>query len=335
MSPYLLTITFLTLMSLLTSTAVMQFQEESLTSQIHERALIQQADIERERQEALYQDCQPPPQEEKKTPPPEEHPTSNSSSNELKFPALNYSFERPPNNGRYNIYLLMYPEQLPNAWTRTKQHTDYYEKVGVHLLENLYGRESFFQEVPRAASRLMEALKEKKEEATDYLFPDELSALSFKDPELQAIFYKMLKGSQSYPSLLSYITFDKELGQSQKRNLNFLFASPELLLAFFDQNRRVVDALLKFREEFWQKVKAEEETRGGKGRETLRQELKEAYEKVLTQGGLDPRFYGGMMDYSLGEKGTIILSQDPLTGVTKREKYFRKSRKMSPPAPLS
>jgi hypothetical protein len=76
-----------------------------------------------------------------------------------------------------------------------------------------------------------------------------LTAFSPKDPELQEIYYKMLKGTvSSYPPLADYFTLNRD---GKTAAVHFKFASKPLLLALFGE--KITETILQDEKKKWEK----------------------------------------------------------------------------------
>ncbi|NGX61225.1 MAG: hypothetical protein K940chlam9_00708 [Chlamydiae bacterium] len=332
MTPYVLTLTFLILMSLLTSSEMSRFASGSLERALYHDAQVYRAQAEKEevlgrledfRQEAIAGNDTN--HVEKSSPKKE-----NTSKKVKRSPTLRFNFNRPPNNSRLNLYFALFPiarSDLPD-------HFSYYE-LAADLIRDLYGEAEFFQRVPQAEYRILDKLKEKREETLTFQYPDELAQIDLGDPDLQEIFYRMLKGSHPYPSLLDYLSFDR-LERTHKTSgdwkINLMFAPPELLQALF-HDCTLVQKLESLRQEFWKKIIYQEEHRleltkeECDGRTKLKKEIEEKVRSVFYEYGLDAEIDLNILDLSLGKYGNILLIVDSKTGIVSREKHKPRGKK--------
>lgn len=333
MYPFLITITFLSLMGMMTTTTVKQFIAHSTQDTLYSRFLKAEQEIESKQVRAMWSDLKaahkdtlksdPTPREKTK----EKKPRGSSN----RCSPLQIDFERPPNNSRFNFYLLLFEEGL-----ELDKECSRYE-IAARLLRHLYQRFSFFQEVPQAEYRILDALQRKKEGIADCTFPDDLSRISFEDADLQHVFTTMLKGGQTVdghviPSLLFYITFDREnpngkhLTKNQK-NINLLFASQELLAAVF-HNSEVSSRFAVEQERIRNKILSYEKQRKESGKKELEKltrtklsdELKAIFETIITENNLKAEDFKQLFDFTLGKYGTILFVKDPITHFPRREK---------------
>ncbi len=314
MNPYLLTLTFLMLMSLLTSSEVVRFSQNSLGNHLHKQYQENLATSDTLKAYVGYDNFRlrksdnedVAVEEEIEKPPPK-------PSTSIPRPAsLEFNCARPPNNSRLNFYLLLNTQVPPSLYEATAR-----------LMRNVYGNAYFFS--PNAEYRILDALIALKEETKEFVYPDEMSKLDLGDPELQAIFYSMLKGSEECPSLLNFITFDK-VKYHENKKVNLMFADPVVIESLINHHP-TTESILKMRQTVWEEINDQEEHRlertadECKGREILKKELAAEFRQILFDSGLDFKTYDKIFDYSLGKMGTILFIEDPLTGFIQREKY--------------
>jgi len=317
MNPYLLTLTFLMLMSILTSSEVVRFSQNNLGNQLHGHFQESLATTEDVRAHAALDDFRAHSSENKEEEEAKEEKKPRKPSNSVHRSApLGFNMARPPNNSRLNFYLIIHEEP----------HKDYplsiYE-TAARLMRNLYGDAAFFK--PNVEYRLLDALIALKEETDGFTYPDELSTLTLGDPELQAAFYSMLKGAEGCPSLLNFITFDEE-GTRDMKKVNLMFAAPCVVEALIN-DPQMSERLLALRDAFWEEILEQEAHRlerrkeECKNRSLLKQELREGFERILLDAGLDYNSYKWVFDLSLGKLGNILFVEDPQTAFVRREKY--------------
>lgn len=263
--------------------------------------------------------------------------TPTKKSTIRRSPELKFDLDRPPDNSRLNFYLLLFQEE-ENSQERTLY------SIAASLMKKLYGQCAFFQKIPHAELLILDQLIAKKEETDKFEYPDELANISIGDEQLQQIFCEMLKGGQTqegttYPSLLLFITFDKDYFNKTSKSLkelrgprtriNFLFAPPPLLDAIFE-NKRVVDALLTMRSKMWERIFAYEKRRKQSieplsleeklGRGEITKDLKEQFALILDECQCDAKSYASLFDFTLGDTGHILILTDPITDLLIREK---------------
>lgn len=333
MNPYLLTITFLMLMGILTSSKVARFADSSLNARMHTLYSGNAAKTEELHVHALLEDFRKSNNRDKNNPP-TELDEKNDTTIKLKKAStiihsapLRVNLARPPNNSRLNMWQVITDYQLNGAPPKFSL-----EEVAARLMRALYGQCEFFKAVPNAEYLILKKLVEKKNDTIHFQFPDDLCSLSMDDDDLQHIFYCMMTGTAEAPSLLEYITFDPPQDkQGQARKVNLMFASPLLLQAII-QNEAVVESLLNVRENYWREIIMQEASRKegakdqGKNRNTYKKAIKNDFERVFSEHGLKPAPYLKVFDISLGKYGTIILVEDPDTHKIVRKKFIPKIR---------
>lgn len=330
MNPYLFTLSFLFLMSLLTSSEMVQHMQERLEKKcfFESRKLI--AMIEEEQEHAhldqLRQAFQKDDEKKEKKPPDQadREPKEKKAPSKRKSAPLRFCCTRPPNNSRLNAYLLLHkpPRNTPKGFSL-------YE-VAARLLRLLYQNEEFFQRVPDIEYRILDALISKKEETLEFSTPDELSAISLEDETLQSAFYQMLRGTKRSASLLNFLTFDQgEKGpiKGQRRKINLMFADPMLLYAIFPDGH-VADEILRVREKIWKEIFEQEAYRNEwppekiKNRKAFKGDLERGLTEILSQQGLSAKKYkSSVFDLGLGELGSIIFLEDQVMGKLERQRY--------------
>lgn len=330
MNPYLFTITFLAIMGLLTSSEMVQHHASTFEKQCYQqsRSLIAAAeelrelshleelrgqetdnDKERDTDSLTAQDEE------------EETPFETDSSSAKKYAkALGVNAARPPNNSRLNFYTLLHKEPHKGL---PKEFSLY--QVTACLMRSLYGKETFFQ-TPDVEYHLLDKLIEKKE-AAPFTSPDQLCELDLEDENLQKVLYHMLKGTQSAPSLLNYITFDPINSTCQARKINLLFAPSAIIHAIFPEGN-IAEQLLARRDSILAAIEFQEANRlklpieACKGRMKFKKEIKQVIDEILTDAGLQPKKYlEQVFDYGLGKPGTILFIKHDKTGFVTREKY--------------
>lgn len=245
----------------------------------------------------------------------EEEKASPSSHSFKPIASLDIDLTRPPNNARLNLYLVLhyYPKESGVRETL------------VSLLRNLYGEFTFFKEIPDLEHKLVEWLFEHKEQTAFFKTPDELGSLQLEDPHLQRVFYTLLKGTTEIPSLLSYITFDKDIGKTDRcrtRKINLLFAPFPLVEALFS-NTLLTSMVLSLRENYLQAILEQEQNRlhipqeKGKNRSQFAKEFKAAFQELCNKNNLDFELYKKILDFTLGEKGTVFFLKHKTGGVSR------------------
>ncbi|MFN0065002.1 MAG: hypothetical protein ACKVOH_02060 [Chlamydiales bacterium] len=334
MNPLLLTITFLTLMGIITSSQVSHFVDDSMGQQAYSTYVAVVQKREELIEEALFDDFK-----SEKNPVVENESSIDDFKNEELTPIsstkekfsdsrsvpLNINRARPPDNARLNLYGLL-TDSHPTAHPLYEQTAE--------LLRHLYGKQLFFTQVPRAEYRLLDLLIERKEIAKSFFFPDELGSLEFYDETIQKMFYRMLKGNQGeggYPSLLYFLSFDKSCSGNQKR-INLMFAHPEILRCLIPDPLALAQ-LIDYRNSLWEEIEYQEKNRKNlpkeacKNRTQIKRELTEHMERIVTEAKLDWSEIKKRFDFTLGKKGSVLFIQDPQTGLVVREKFYTKRNK--------
>ena len=306
MNPLMLTITFLTVMALLTSSEAIRSFDEGIKDCAYKSHQTLSAECEKLVALSEFEELQTEKSASKSAEMPEVKEIINVTG---KSAPLNYDHGRPPNNSRINFYLLM-SESDPTA-------NALYEQTA-RLIRNLYAHESYFNEIPNLEYKLLDTLVQYKEDAKKFFFADELGGLAFKDKQLQRTFLKMLKGS---PPLLHYITFDTHCNGNQKK-LNFMFAPSEILTVAIP-NFEIYQKVLSFRNELWETIDAQEANRKELSKDTVKNRTYFKAELTDFLEGLEPGL-SKKFDMTLGKKGGVIFVQDPVSRIVKRERIMKK-----------
>lgn len=229
--------------------------------------------------------------------------------------SLNVNADRPPNNARLNLFFL-YAKQ-------GGRESIAYECLCRDLMRRLYGEQTFLR--GRMEERIVEELQAHSlEEVMSFKTPDQLAELSFRDPAVREVFYKMLHGGESsegrYPSLLSFITFDAfdEGDRVWAKRINLFFAPSELLAALLPEER--LSDFLAFRAELLERVFTyEEEFKEHRvadevGRKQMQDLLRQGFRAHFGEG----RAFEHLFEFSLGIPGTVIFYTDPDSQITLR-----------------
>jgi hypothetical protein len=321
MNPYLFTVTFLMMMSFLTSSETIRFAQSSLENRCYlesRGAMAAAEDL------AMLSHLEMLRGEANENPPKREPKRHKENTSVRRIGRLNINTSRPPDNSRLNIYTLLHKEphsHLPKEFSL-------YETLA-RLMRSLYGNSPFFNEIPQVEYHILDSLIEKKEKTENFKTPDELGTLTFDNPRVQAVFLQMLKGTKEASSLLNYITFDQiDSTQTQSRKINLLFADALILKAIFPEGE-IVAKLLARREKIWAEIIDQEEHRlertedEGKRRGQYGDDLEAALEEVLTSEGRDfSKYKTYVFDCTLSEPGNVIFLLDPLTQTLIRQKYI-------------
>lgn len=330
MNPFLITLTFLSLMAMITTTSVKHFTSTFFERSLYTNCLKTSAHVDKECVKAALnevklaaQGCLNQDKKEKKK--------AHAQKPPRRCPPLKIDFDRPPDNSRLNFYLLLFEEE-PMTLPKCTRY-----EIAARLMRNLYQDFPFFQQVPEAEYQILNKLKEKKDEMGHFSFPDELGTIALEDERLQEVFYKMLKGGEEkepYPSLLHFITFDRTYRENtrspdgklppNRKKINLFFASPELLSAIFHE-KASLNRFLKGRQELIDRIQILEKKR----KETCGEALEEGMNRTSIKDKLAGLFkecfpeheiYHPLFDFSLSSIGHVLLIKDPITQAIRREK---------------
>ncbi|MEM8727758.1 MAG: hypothetical protein AAGE99_03515 [Chlamydiota bacterium] len=147
--------------------------------------------------------------------------------------------------GKLNLSsLLVKPDQYPSL-----------ETVAVQYVKQLYGSAEFFHENDRVIEYLIKALIKERQKRPS----KPLHAITFGDPKMQDMFYKMMRGTHSYdlkekgyPPFEEMFTFEK----SDRPPMNYHYANLAFLSVVFGQkttkkfveleNKALIDAKKKY-----------------------------------------------------------------------------------------
>jgi hypothetical protein len=333
MHPLMLTLSFILLIALLVTAEVTSFVGNSTNDRGWRNYLFaEQAKKEEIAASSFHEIRTLIPEIVEKEPPPKPTPTPTKpgKSSHRKSPALSFNTACPPNNSRLNFFHVLFDGEESNTY-----------EIAAELLRQLYGSSSYFRELGRVEYRLLEALKERKEETKDFSTPDELSSIVLNDGRLADVFHMLLKGGldqtgNRMPSLLNYITFDKSAHGDQKK-INLMFASKELILAAL-KDERLTAELLKEREALWLLILDQEEHRLEREKEDclnrtqVKKQFQQVVERLLSSHGRDYEREKKLFDFGLGKQGTVLFLKDEKTGYLIREK-MPPSKKVPTPIP--
>lgn len=243
-----------------------------------------------------------------------------------KPPRLSFNLARIPNNARLNLWLLLNEQAKPNA-----EEVSYYELLAA-LMRHLYESCDFFNQLPHAEYRILDALLAKKEQAKGFKTVDEFSSIDLEDTELQKIFYLMLRGGPSfddehpgYLSLLDCIGYETLYPRSgNQKKLNFLFCPQPILESMFKQPS-VISELLTIRRRMLEKIITYEKQRPSLSAEDcltrtqIAHTLVAEFKAAMQHANLDEKKLARCFDFNLGSPGRTLVLRDPKTGVCIRE----------------
>ena len=303
MNPLLLTITFLTILALLTSSEAARTIDASCQQSAFESYNELASSCEEKLAEAQFEALKLQSVETHSEP---RQRVEGALRYSGKSAPLKYDHGRPPDNSRLNLFLLM----------NEGKESALYEKAAL-LMRHLYGDQPFFQEVVNLEYRILDALIQLKDMASDFFFVDELATLPFNDKEVHRRFLMMLKGT---PPFLHFITYNNSHGNQQK--LNLMFAPTEILevmIPDFDLFQKIV----LFRNQLWEQIDYQEANRKELSKEQVKSRTFFKEELVHYLNSLDPNL-AKQFDVTLGKKGSVIFVQDPASRIVKRERIMKK-----------
>lgn len=232
---------------------------------------------------------------------------------------LKVPFSRPPNNSRLNLMALFLeaPEcrSEPSSWYA----------IFMRLLKRVYVDTGFFSEGD--SYLVVQALLNKKEEILSgaQKWGEEVLATIVFDDSVQDIVYRMLQGSEQYPSLLNFLHYEKKtLNQSK---INLFFAHPQLLEAVI-HHQEAFQKICILRQEVWERVQQQEYKVQIKDpslaleqfvtRTDFRKELQEKTQIILSEHNLLEVLNRKIFDYTLGSSGDYMFISDPYTQIESR-----------------
>lgn len=141
-------------------------------------------------------------------------------------------------------------------------------QITIDLIHVLYGHTSFFQKMEKRRPSFVEELLDAIQETTNempkgsIIRVQDVTRIKLEDPELQKVFYRMLKGTiekDEYKSLtdpiviehektyLPFLTFLHNNDNGKGLKIELRHASREILLAIYG-NQELVDKLIEMRE---------------------------------------------------------------------------------------
>lgn len=321
MNPYLCTLTFLMLMSILTSSEVNRFSHTNFNNNLYKNyqknSLVMEETIAQEKLEdfkasSIDSDKKIDPVEKEKQP---KDPAKGDGD---KKTALGFNMKRPPNNSRLNLYLLMHQDE---------QHLLY--DTMTRLIKKLYGESAFFQKRMGAANLILDSWIGQKEEMSDFAYADELCSIDLKNADLQTIVYHMFKGSENTSSLLDFVTFDSNFSRETKK-INLLFANAALVESLLNDDR-LSKSVLSLRDQVFSEILYQENHKKDtpkehyKNRTDFKNELKLGFKQILVDRGLPIKTYTKFFDFSLGKPGNILFIPDQKSGLMQRTKYHSRN----------
>lgn len=309
MNPLLFTLTFLSLIGILTSSELSkrgfdQMNTYSLTSS-------KQMEVAKDNalQKALFDDlkCETMPVSKPRL--------KKSPKVTKKSPAarkLRFDIHRPPNNARLNLYSVIQEED------------PILKQTVVRLLHTLYNKSATYsQDTPE---RLIHRLIELKDLSKEFGCEEQLSTLDLQNEDLQAFFYEILKGGVSGDSLLHYIHYQPSSNRSQ-RKINILFA-PEALLDAFFESKLAADSVKQAVQSCWETIntyQSDINSHDSLTRTHIRQQLSAQFDQLLSKADLDADLYRKYFDFTLGKPGDILIIEEPKSGKIIRQRVLPKA----------
>jgi len=301
MNPLVITLTFLSLIGILTSSELIEHHQSEWSHHILLASLEQKKEESDALQTALFEQLHDERLETPNQTRPHRSPSKTTEAKPPRTPKLRYDLSRPPNNSRLNFALIL-QDQDP-----------FWYETAAALMRHLYSTQFSFCSHAHVEYKILDALIRQQELARHFMYPDDLGSLDLGDQELQKLFYQMLKGDIG-PSLLHFITYDTVTTRSQKK-LNLLFAPHELLTILFPRNSADVERLVQ---EIWEDILSSREE--SLTRTEIRQQLMHRFETLCSHSGIPLEETKKKFDFTLGKSGTILFTQDLETGVTHRTK---------------
>lgn len=300
MNSLLITMTFLMLMVILTTTSVKNYMDSTHETTIYDEYLLSEKERTYARAAQKIQIIRDEvPDDKKKEELKEEKPkkADKPATKRKKSIDLNFDRNRPPNNSRLNFFLLLHANDDKEAPLKR-------DEIAAALMRRLYGEMDFFKEIPGLENKILEAMHSQMKNTETFTAPDQLTSLEFEDKKVQEAFYQMVSKD---PSLLYYITFDKET-HHPKNKINLMFVPPELLEAIFAREPHIIGQLLAARQTLWERILYEEEHREEPNsdfcltRGKIAELIAGEYKKIVSDES-----YTKLFDFTLGHPGTVLF----------------------------
>jgi|GEM_PF-3295267 len=322
MYPLLFTTAFLMILSLFTSTQILEMKESGFQQKLYKSHLASTQQMAAEEAAAKFEifvgEAAEVDGDDKVI-------YGQTGEKEAHIGSLKLVGKRPANNARLNLYTVLH---LPDL--KLFPPTFSLKETAARLMRRLYGGHDFFESVPQAEYRILDALNALGEQTKNLRFTDELTTCDLGDERLQAILYEMIQGSSlldGYPSLCDYVCFNPvSKGAHNRKKINLLYADKELLACLLP-NRSVVNIVIQYRKQLLERLKEQERDRkkikkeDGLGRREVERLVKNDLRVILEKEGLNFDYYRRIFDCSLGQKGTLIHILDPTTQMTIHKKH--------------
>ncbi len=314
MNPLFITISFLMLMGVLTTSVVNNYVDSTFASTLYRSHCQTYALAQKEREKGRLHEYKVAAYDAedlaRKKPRPEEKKEEKPKKPPVRSIDLNFNLCRPPDNSRFNLNLLLNKDDSKAKITR-------YE-IGAALLRHLYSEKPFFNEISHLEYHILDTLIAKKQNVTD---PDLLPKLTFDDEGVQNAFYQMLTVT---PSLLDYITFYQPKHHGYYK-INLMFASPELVAAIFN-HPIVTQAILDYRQGLWGRILEEEahrkelDSKQCLSKTDIKEMFTQRVAEILSRENLAIEPFEKVCEFTLGKPGKVLFVTDPATGITLRQK---------------
>lgn len=233
--------------------------------------------------------------------------------------SLKVPFSRPPNNSRLNLsgFFLEAPENRIES-------TSWYA-IFTRLLKRVYVDTGYFSEgTPHLVAEALLSKKEEILEGAQEQGEDVLATIVFDAP-VNDVIYRLLRGSDQYPSLLNFLHYETKTPNQCK--LNVFFMDP-LLLEVVINHQDAYQKIHSLRQEVWERVQNQERRVQARDqtlvleqfltRTDFRKELQEKTQIILTEYSLLNVLNKKMFDYTLGSFGDYMFVTDPYTHIDAR-----------------
>lgn len=249
-----------------------------------------------------------------------------SKKKKQQYRLLHVPFSRPPNHSRLNLYAFL--SEQPDV----REHSMSWYAIFSRLIKRVYVDTGHFPN--EAPALVVNALLSKKEEillAAQTLGEDSLSTIVFPG-EVSDMIYRMLQGSDLYPSLLNFLQYEKKNAAQCKLNLFFMHSLLLEAVLNHPQAYRQIDALRKdilervrYQEQEIQTYKQAAVLELFKTRTDFRKELQDQAQILLSQYDLLDVLNKKCFDYTLGSTGDYLFITNPYTHIDVRVKCSLKT----------
>ncbi|MBF5050568.1 Uncharacterized protein CLAVI_000179 [Candidatus Clavichlamydia salmonicola] len=247
------------------------------------------------------------------------NPSSSVINTPVKKPyALRLQTYRPPDEARFNIALVR---------DSTDKDVKAFYDIFVSLLKRIIAVGWQQSEPTIFVSGIEEsialALVSKRDELLSLSSEEELSSIILDNPQVNCAWLLLLKGREGIPSLLNFIRLTINGKASYK--INLLFAEPLLIEAILGHDL-IAKELIALRDDFFSRMCFQEEQlykkelslSDFKNRTVWRQELTTAIFSHCTDMTMNTLQH--YFNFTLGSPGSYIILKDPLTGTIERKR---------------